>query len=79
MNAITEWIRESALRSEVPSDSVGDGADDFEVVYKGASNDLVIISWVRTPSTEPTVRGIVENGCVYRVGTVPMSTISRPR
>ena len=47
---------------------MGDGINDFEVVRKGAGSDLVVVSWV-TPSTEPALWGIVEDGCVGKVGT----------
>jgi len=47
---------------------VGDRVDDFEVVRKGACSDLVVVGRV-PPSTEPARRGIVEDGCVGKVGT----------
>jgi len=46
---------------------VGDGVDDFEVVRKGAGSNLVVVGRV-TPSTEPTRRGIVEDGRVSKIG-----------
>jgi len=51
----------------VPSNPVGDGVDDFEVLGKGPSGDLVIVSRV-APPTEPALWGIVEDCCVGKVG-----------
>ena len=66
-SAVTERIDVSASCGVVPSDLVGDGVDDFEIVCKCAGSDLVIVSRV-APSTEPTFRAIAENGSVGEIG-----------
>ena len=66
-SAVTKGIRVGAYCGVVPSDLVGDGVSDLEVVRKGTGGDLVIVSWV-TPSTEPARRGRVEDRCIRIVG-----------
>jgi len=67
-STIPEGVSIDAPCRVVPSDLVGDGVYDFEVVRKGAGSNLVVVGRV-TPSTEPTRWGVVEDGCVGKVGT----------
>jgi len=66
-SAVTKGIGVSAACGVVPSDPVGDGINDLEVVRKCTGSDLVVVSWV-APSTEPARRGIVEDCCIEEVG-----------
>ena len=67
-STVTEGVSDIIdLHGVAPPDFVGDRIGDFEVVRKGTSGDLEIIIRV-APSTEPTRRGIVEDGCVGKVG-----------
>ena len=66
-STVAKDITAKAPRGVIPSDFVGDGVNGHEVVRKGASGDLVIVSWV-TPSAESTLRRIVEDGRVEKVG-----------
>ena len=67
VSSVTEGVSKIIFRGVVPPERVGDGIGEFEGVRKGASSDLDIIIWV-TPSTEPALRGVVEDGRVWEVG-----------
>ena len=66
-SAVTKGIRVSASVGVIPSERVGDGVNDLEVVRKCTGSDLVVVSRV-APSTEPARRRIVEDRCIGEVG-----------
>lgn len=65
---VTEGIRVSALRGEVPPKPVRDRVGALEVIRKGTGSDLVIVVRV-TESTKSIFRRGIEEICIGVVGT----------
>ena len=74
-SAITEGISEIRPLGVVPPDGMGDGVGKLRFICEGTGRNLEIVVGV-TPSTQPTGRGVAEDGGILEVGACIYGVLS---